>query len=108
MHQPAHRLYPGRRSLDLLTSDRRISHDYRLYADDFGQAGSVLDGPVRAWLPEALSLRIGNRPIVTLEVSGTWAMVAVQAEGAADPDALLAVLRQFREKVPAAWRRRTR
>jgi hypothetical protein len=115
--QSAHRFYPGRRSLDLITSDRHVSRDYRLYADDYSQVGALLDGPVRAWLPGALAARTGRRKIVAIEASGTWAMAAAQADSSADSahdrdaaarlDAadLFSVLNQFRDAIPAGSRR---
>lgn len=41
---------------------------------------------MRDWLPGALAVRIQNQPVVTIEVSGGWALAAIQASGLAMPD----------------------
>lgn len=81
---PAQQLYPGRRGQPLATPDRRINRGYRLHADDPAAAAAVLAGPLNEWLPGILSLRIDGRALTCLEVSGGWALAAVQAPGPGD------------------------
>jgi hypothetical protein len=115
INQPADTVYPGRRGLDLATGEQRTDREYTLHADDRAAVAAALDGPVRAWLPGALALRIGTRRVVALEACAGWALAAVRADdtlpvpdavaltqqrrlGQAGPwpDALLALLRAFR------------
>ncbi len=122
---PSQRLYPGRRGHDLATGSRKVDRSYRLYADDVAAARRVIEPAISGWLASVLTARIEGRPIVTIEVSGGWALAAVQARGLVTPDAvairlqrerphpghsgpwpdaLLAVLAAFRNLVPAACR----
>jgi hypothetical protein len=57
---------------------------------------------MRGWLPGALATRPEQRPLITLEVSGGWAMTAIQAGGLAVPDAV-ALSRQQRLGHPGPW-----
>jgi hypothetical protein len=122
VHAPSQRIYPGRRGDDLGTADRRTNRDYLLHADDLPAVAAVLDGPLREWLPDGLTARIQHRPVITIEISGNWAMTALQATGLAFPDdlelrmqdrpghpgpwpeVLLGLLAAFRDRVPTAVR----
>ena len=99
---PAQRIYPGRHSLGLDTGDRKTDRAYVLHADDPAAVAAVLGGPLRGWLPGALATRPEQRPLITLEVSGGWAMTAIQAGGLAVPDAV-ALSRQRRLGHPGPW-----
>jgi len=99
---PAQRIYPGRRSHGLDTGDRKTDRAYVLYADDPAAVAAVLGGPLRSWLPGALATRPEQRPLITLEVSGGWAMTAIQAGGLAVPD-MVALSRQQRLGHPGPW-----
>jgi hypothetical protein len=119
---PSQQLYPGRRGQALGTGHGRGSRSYVLHAADPGAARALLGGPLDGWLVGALALRIDNQALVAVEVSGGWAMAAIQAGGLAVPDvvalsrqarqghpgpwpdALLALLRNFRDQVPPTHR----
>jgi hypothetical protein len=73
-----------------------------LHADDPAAVAAVLGGPMRGWLPGALATRPEQRPLITLEVSGGWAMTAIQAGGLAVPDAV-ALSRQQCLGHPGPW-----
>lgn len=121
---PTQGLYPGRRSHDLRTPERGANRSYVLHAAD-PSAASVLDPPLLAWLADVLAMRIEHKTLAALEVSQGWAIAAVQAHAVARPDAealaiqardprhpgpwpdtLLGLLRNFRDRVPPAQRRR--
>ncbi len=99
---PTQRIYPGRRGHGLDTGDRKTDRAYVLHADDPAAVAAVLGGPLRGWLPGALATRPEQRPLITLEVSGGWAMTAIQAGGLAVPDAV-ALGRQQRLGHPGPW-----
>ncbi len=99
---PTQRIYPGRRGHDLDTGDRKTDRAYQLHTGDPAAAAAVLGGAMRGWLPGALATRPENRPLITLEVSGGWAMAAIQAGGLAVPDAV-ALNRQQRLGHPGPW-----
>jgi len=104
LHSPSQRLYPGRRGHELGTPDRRTNRAYLLHADDVGAAGAVLEGRMKDWLTGVLPSRVENRPVITIEISGGWAMTAIQARGLAMPDAVaLELPRQGRPGHPGPW-----
>ena len=101
--QPSHKLYPQYRERSLETPDRSINRAYALHGDD-AQAlfGTPLGVSIRSWLPGALALRVNHGHPVAVEVSGGWALTAIQAGGLTVPDAV-ALDRQRRLGMPGPW-----
>ena len=99
--QPSHKLYPDNRAVDLGTPDRRTNRMYALHIDPVAPIGEHTVAPLRPWLPGALAPRVEGRPTVAIEVSGGWALAAVQSRGLAVPDSVAANRQQ--RGLPGPW-----
>lgn len=100
--QPSHKLYPQHGQHGLETSDRSVNRAYALHGEDAPALfGTPLGLSVRSWLPGALALRTDHGHPVALEVSGGWALAAIQAGGVTVPDTV--ALEQQRLGLPGPW-----
>ena len=101
--QPSHKLYPQHRERSLETADRGVNRTYALHGDDAPALfGTPLGASVRSWLPGALALRVNHGHPVAIEVSGGWALTAIQAGGLTVPDAV-ALNQKQRLGMPGPW-----
>ena len=101
--QPSHKLYPQHREHSPETSDRGVNRTYALHGDDAPMLfGTPLGASIRSWLPSALALRVDDGHPVAIEVSGGWALTAVQAGAPTVPDAV-ALDQQQRLGLPGPW-----
>lgn len=99
---PTHALYPGHEPRQLETDDRRTDREYALYTDDPAAAVLVHGDTWRDWLPRVFGRPIESRTPIAIEVSGGWALCAIQARGFAVPDDV-ALDRHLRLGVPGPW-----
>lgn len=100
--EPAQLLYPRHEPRQLATDDRRTDREYALYTED-PAAVALVGGPAwRDWLPIVFGRPIESRTPVALEVSGGWALCALQDRGVAVPDSV-ALDRHRTLGVPGPW-----
>lgn len=100
---PTQALYPHHEPLELETDDRRTDREYALYTVDPAVVELVGHEVWRDWLPRVFGRPIESRTPIAIEVSGGWALCALQARPGVPVDDEVALERHRSLGVPGPW-----